>query len=253
MKRISRISTVSVWVVNLAIIVITAGSLFSYFMLSGFAGEGKRPDSDEGMVGWSDTSEIKVGRYYLAKVSELQGGIYRDYLELRVPQPRIYLMQSDTKEEELKILPRTNVTVKASHEDRFYLPVVYEFFKEEDINSIIWLFVGYLTISFALSLFVLVIFRKFLLSLSRGEFFIQSNYRRLFLLSLVAFFIPVLEYAGDLFSSNYFEENFRVVNGGLYLFGGLDLTPMIFGVVLLLMAGMVYEGSRLREETELTI
>ncbi|MCA6075167.1 DUF2975 domain-containing protein [Fulvivirga sedimenti] len=253
MKRISRISTVSLWVVNIAIIVISAGSLFSYYMLSGFVGEGVRPESDEGMVGWSDTSEIKVGQYYLAKVSEFKDGVYRDYLELRVPHPRIYLMNTDTTGQNLKIVPRTDVTVRASYEDRFYLPVVYEFFGEKDIKKIIWLFIGYLTVSLALSLFVLITFRRFLLSLSRGEFFIRSNYKRLLLLSLVSFLIPVFKYVGDLFSSNYFEKNFRVVNGGVYLYGGLDLTPMIFGVVLLLMAGMVYEGSRLREESDLTI
>ncbi len=253
MKKITRISTISVWVVNIAIGLISIGSLYSYFMLLGFTGEGKRPDSTEGIEGWSSQAEIKVGDYYLTRVSEYKNGEFQDYIKLRVPHPRIYFMDGDAQNSSLEILPRTNTTLHASYEDQFTIPVVYEFSKEQDTGRITRIFAVYLTVSLVFTLFILITFRRFLLSLSKGEFFTRLNSRRMILLGAASFVLPLFEYIGGSISRNYFVDNFRVINGGIHFFDGVNLTPVVFGVVFLLLSGMIYEGSRLKEDSDLTI
>ena len=73
------------------------------------------------------------------------------------------------------------------------------------------------------------------------------------LLSVAALIIPVYKYLGGMLTKSYFLENFQIIDGGIHISVPEDTAPFVFGIIFLLMAGMVYEGSRLKEDSELTI
>lgn len=255
MKKLNILSKVSLWVVNIMIFLVIAGGLYSFYSLLTFTGEGERPESTEGMIHWESRHEINIGEYELASVSEYNGEDlgFSDYLELSVPYPALYVNGIDFSESGFKIRPKGEGDYTVSRADDIYLPLAFQFHSESGKSRILWLFAALLTLSLIISLSVLFVFRGFLSSLSKGEFFIQANSRRLIILGAAAFIIPLMAAVGHSISRSFLLDNFQIINGGLDLSRHMNNSPVIFGIVFLLMAGIVHEGSKIKEDSDLTI
>ncbi len=257
MKRLNYISIISVWLVNGVILLIALGGLYSYFTLFRLSGEGFRPESTEGMATWSQSMSVNVGRYELAKVTEYEAGSgedgFSDFLELHVPFPEIRKMDKGEDQNGFTIVNESGIPVEPYLSREQWAPVRYKVKGKSEMIKLRWVFGILITLSLAFVFFILIVLRKFLLSLSRGVFFEPANYRRLIILSIPAFVIPLFEYVAGKYMLNFFYDHFRVLNGGVKSVMDTDLTPLVFGVIFLLMAGMVYEGSKLKEDQDLTI
>jgi hypothetical protein len=258
MKKLRLIPKICVWIVNLFIAFMALGVVMTFIGLIPFFGDGKRPESTEGMIYWSGHSSVNMGSYVMSYVSNYKAeesgeGGFTDYIGLKVPFPRAGEVHFDTDSSDFRIINEGGYNMTADLDWDHSRPVVYQFYGEKEQHLVITLFIICVILLFAITFYWLLTLRQLIIAMSRGEFFGMDNFKRLVILSIPAFVIPVIKYLAAYSSMQFFNDNFRIINGGYDHGMNLDLTPMIFGAIFLLMAAMVYEGTKFKEDSDLTI
>ncbi|MGK7389648.1 MAG: DUF2975 domain-containing protein [Candidatus Cyclobacteriaceae bacterium M2_1C_046] len=256
MKQLTTLSVLAKWIINITlaavIIIIFMNLIHGYKLMQ----DNIKTPSTEGVLDWSKSSSINFNGYSLKHVLEYEkdeNGTYKanfqDYILLRTPTPRIAINNIEGEQFSL-IGENERITAYLQNESS---PIVYKIKEKQAQKNVI--IVGVLTNVFILLILLLwlLVFRKFIISISRKEFFIIKNARRLIILSIPAFILPFFNYLISYLSNQFYIKNFTAVQGHLLINYHFDPVPIIFGMTFLIMAGVVYEGARLKEETDLTI
>lgn len=154
---------------------------------------------------------------------------------------------------ELSIRPITNSVITARAEVHQAVPVEYVI---TDSSTQFWLTTLYL-IAYTLSLLVMFwwfwILRKLVKNIANQKFFIAENARRFIFLAIPPLLISFLDLFSRLYFEGFFIKNFQVMNGGLFKIIDFEIIPIVFGLIFLIIGGIVKEGIKIKEEQDLTI
>ncbi len=247
MKNFGFVSRISLWVVNLmfvALLLYAGYSVVEFWNLF----DPKEPPSN---AEWVSMGGVGLGDYELLKVTNNrlnQDGELVPKLEyyLRVPYPKILIPEVNYQAKTIADIPMMAMARKDLLDS-----TVYQIQSTAVVNRLGWIFALGIGLVCTVLLISLILLRKLLLGINQKDFFSSANYRYLILLSIPPFLYPLAQYILGKASISFFQANFRI--NGLSSSVSPDYTPLIIGMIFLLIAGMVYEGSKLKEDQDLTI
>ncbi len=261
MKNLRLIPRICVWIVYTLFLIMGAFAFISVQQYIKLLSPAEQPESKEGVLEWTRTSGIRLGDYELMKVSHYNAGSsYKGDLNvnyhLRVPYPKLLLPQNSNPAiyntaSDYHARNRSEREVEAFSRKDTLTQVVYKIDSEADRYLLITVFGILILLTIGFGIYWLIILRRFILSMSGGTFFSMDNFWRIIILCIPTFLLPLIEYIAGRISVDFFETHFQSYGGMIDVTP--DMTPVIFGVFLLLMAAMVYEGSKIKEENDLTI
>jgi len=154
---------------------------------------------------------------------------------------------------EITIRPKADSELVARIDDEHAAPVEYVF---TDSNKQFWITTLYV-IAYVLS--ILIVFwwlwalRKLVKNIAGQKFFITENVRQFIYLAIPLLLIPFLDFWARIYFQDLFMDNFQVMNGGLYRKANFKIMPIVFGLTFLIIGGLISEGTKLKEEQDLTI
>lgn len=249
------ISKFSIWVVNLLIlgvfIVFVVNISAIYKILTPL-----EPIEDlRGVETWSTRVTLNYNGYELNKelyyTSDDDQPFSTD-LYLSVPGPLVSRMTNDLENDNFKIRSRDESQVKAIISDT-PSPVKFKFESTADQNLIIFLYLTHYVLALILTLIWFWYLRALIKNISTHQFFVSKNVKNLIILATPLLIIPFVQFAAEKIATNYFIKHFQVMNGGLTRITDLNIMPVVFGLIFLMMAGIIREGIKLKEEQDLTI
>jgi len=249
------ISKISIWVVNLLIlgvfIVFIVNISAIYKILTPL-----EPIEDlRGVETWSTGVTLNFNGYELNKELSYTSDNDQPFstdLYLSVPGPLVSRMTNDLEKDNFKIRSRDESQVKAFIADG-PSPVRFKFERAADQNLIIFLYLTAYILVIILTIIWFWYLRKVIKNISTHQFFVSKNVKNLIILATPLLIIPFVQFAAEKIAFNYFINHFQVMNGGLSRVTDFNIMPIVFGLIFLMMAGIIKEGIKLKEEQELTI
>lgn len=208
-----------------------------------------------GMKSWSTSVSLEVFKHTLKKSLECEQNnefSCQTSLYLTLKKPEVNRMKEELNAGTFKIRKLTNQEVAAEIDDS-PSPVRLKFTNENDHGFITTIFVLCYYLCFALLLIWCWTLRKIINNIAQGQFFQRDNVRNFLILSIPLIALPFFQIIIEDISRLYFLEHFQVMNGGLSMTGTFNFWPIIFGLIFLIMAGVIKEGMKIKEEQDLTI
>lgn len=249
------ISKMSIWVLNIIMALIIFIMISQIISVVSLYKPLKRVEHINGIKSWSTSVSLEIFKHKLEKSLECERSedfICQTNLYLTLIKPEASRMQSELEEGSFKIRKLTNIEVSAEIDDS-PSPVRFKFTDENDYGVIIAVFVFLYYLGFAVLLIWCWILRKIFKNVASGQFFIKANVRYFLILSVPLIGLPFFQMIIEDISLLYFMENFQVINGGLDRTGRFSFWPIIFGLIFLMMGGVIREGIKLKQEQDLTI
>ncbi len=248
------ISKVSIWVVNLIILSILCVLIIQtsvvYKMLTPI-----EPIEDlSGVKTWSSSVVLNSYGYKLEKelhYSSEQDTPFETSVYLTVPGPMVRRMISNLENDDFKIRNRSDTKSKAFISDK-PSPVKYKFIGQKK-DTITGLYLVAYILSIALTAMWFWYLRTIVKNISQGKFFVKDNIKNFMVLSIPLLLLPFIQFLIESISYSRFVKNYQVMNGGLFRVVDFNIMPLVMGLIFLIMAGVIKEGMKIKEEQELTI
>lgn len=250
------ISTISIWIINLLLIGILLVGVFTIFSAVRFFQPMEHVAHANGMKNYTNATTLNFIGYELRKELKCEREGKELFCEttllLSLPNPLVYPMRVNGYKDDFEIRKQENV--RASAEVKTVADKVsLKFSDKNDQFTIILVGIILFYISLAAVFLWFWFLRSILKNVSKREFFIPDNVRNFILLAVPLLVLPFLEQAINYYSKAYFMQNFQVMNGGIKHVFDLNIYSFVFGLVFLMMAGVIKEGIQIKEEQDLTI
>lgn len=245
----------SIWLINLLMI----GIIIVFIIKSSAIIKMYQPiepiNNLEGVNTWSSHVGFEAFGYKLKR--ELTYSSERDIpfqsALIFTPPFELVAPHNPNSNSELSIRPKTKSVITARVEAYRAVPVEYVI---TDSSTQFWLTTLYL-IAYMLSLLITFwwfwMLRKLVKNIADQKFFIAENARRLIYLAIPPLLIPFLDLFSRLYFEDFFIDNFQVMNGGLFEMIDFKIMPIVFGLIFLIIGGIIKEGIKIKEEQDLTI
>jgi hypothetical protein len=250
----SIIAKSALWLINISLLLLGIALIIGVWNGISLFSEMDRPDSTEGMITWENRTGVNLNDYRLSRVLEYnmnrEPEPFREFLLLKTPNPRISVMEDS--ENALVLKPRGNKVITADY-SQASADLVYKISDPSIQHRVIIIYILALVIYVGIGWAWLWVFRKFILSISMGDFFNQRNIRRMIFLGIPPLVLSLFSFVLHRISHDFFISNFQILNGGISSSFKFEPLPLIFGITFLVMAVMIDEGRRMKLENDLTI